>query len=105
MYGSRMANTDMYWSSTKEANTRGSRVSVDRNSSMGLAISFVSEILERSSSTSGSILTMVSRVSSVKMVSALMYGCGERSTAGRRGVRRGGAGEGGPRGRTHPCRT
>ena len=48
---------------------------------MGLAIALVSEILERSSSTSGSIFTIVSRVSRVKIVSALMYGCGVRSTA------------------------
>lgn len=54
---------------------------LDKNSSIGLAIALVSDIFDRSSKTSGNILTIVSRVSSVKIVSALIYGCGVRRTA------------------------
>ena len=48
-----MANTDKNCSVLKLANTFGSEMSVERNSSMGMAMRTVAEILDRLSSTSG----------------------------------------------------
>ena len=48
-----MANTDRNCSVLKLANTFGSEMSVERNSSMGMVMWTVAEILDRLSSTSG----------------------------------------------------
>ena len=67
-----MANTDRNCSMLKLANTFGSEMSVERNSSMGMAMWTVAEILDRLSSTSGSSLYMEPDIWKMKAVSATM---------------------------------
>ena len=42
-----LANTDRNWSVLKLANTFGNEMSVERNSSLGMAMRTVAEILDR----------------------------------------------------------
>ena len=51
-----LANTDRNWSVLKLANTFGSKMSVERNSSMGMVMWTVAEILDRLSRQAASVI-------------------------------------------------
>ena len=56
--------------SVKLENMSGSRIKVDRNSSIGVAMSFVGEILVKFNNTSGILAYMLFRISNAQAVSA-----------------------------------
>ena len=67
-----MANTDKNCFVSKLANTLGREMRVERNSSMGMAMWTVADILDRFSNTSGSSLYIEPDIWKMKAVSATM---------------------------------